>query len=154
MVSALIVNVHIEDCLLCRKTAWTKANILQVNYSTQKPACVPREGHFSGEAHTNQQPWLSHQTTGLSCSPAASVFQNAWALHISIMYSSHMKKTSGHNSWWDFHRVCPSAQSTNKRCLTTKTFRCHQQNTANSYTVFIRRYSYAAFELISPKKKF
>lgn len=39
---------------------------------------------------------------------------------------------------WDFHRVRPSAQSTNKHCLTTKTFSCHRENTATSYTVFIQ----------------
>lgn len=74
------------------------------------------------------------------------------------MYRSHIKKTTGHNanSWVEIFTgpVLVLSPSTNKRCLTTKTFRCHQKNTANSYTVFTQRYIYAAFQHISQKESF
>lgn len=103
-------------------------------------------------------PWLSHSHLLLS---SCFCFQE----HTSSAYFYHVQLLYKKDQWAQlfllqvltdviFHTVYPSAESINKYCPTTKIFQCHQQNTANSYTVLIQRYICAALELISQKGSF
>lgn len=158
MVSALITDVYIKDpaifCLQCRKIGWTKADIIQINYSMGDPACIPFKGQVGGEAWANLQPWLNHWITSLLFLSHFYLLElhELCMLLQSLFLILKKKRSLGTilaqqmlTSRWNFSGVHLSAQSRNKHCLIAKTYRWHQQNAANSSIVFMQRYIYAAF---------